>query len=93
MQPPLFGVTLLTPNRRFTNQISKKGRRLLRGTIVNTGPTVYTKTYIFTYFYLQYLVLFTMVPRNSYYHVLLRGTVLRGTIVNGTYGIHENLYV
>lgn len=29
------------------------------------GPTVYTKqNYIFTYFYLQYLVLFTMVPRN-----------------------------
>ena len=28
------------------------------------GPMVYTKTYIFTYFYSQDLVLFTMVPRN-----------------------------
>ena len=26
---------------------------------------VYTKTYIFTHFYQQYLVLFTMAPRNS----------------------------
>ena len=29
------------------------------------GPTVDTKTYIFTHFYSQQLVLFTMVPRNS----------------------------
>ena len=29
------------------------------------GPMVYTKTYIFTCFYSQYFVLFTMVPRNS----------------------------
>ena len=28
---------------------------------------VHTKTYIFTYFYSQYLVLFTMVPRNTVY--------------------------
>ena len=38
---------------------------LVRGTIVNIGPMVYTNTYIFTYFYAQYFVLFTMVPRNS----------------------------
>ena len=29
------------------------------------GPTVHTYTYILPYFYQQYLVLFTMVPRNS----------------------------
>ena len=29
------------------------------------GPTVHTKTYIFTYFYQQYLVSFTMVPRDK----------------------------
>ena len=28
------------------------------------GPTVHTKTHIFTYFYEQYSILFTMVPRN-----------------------------
>ena len=27
-------------------------------------PMVYTRTYTFTYFYSQYSVLFTMVPRN-----------------------------
>ena len=29
------------------------------------GPTIHTKTYIFTNFYEQYLVLFTMVPRDG----------------------------
>ena len=29
------------------------------------GPAVHTKTYIFRYFYQQYLVLFTVVPRNN----------------------------
>ena len=28
------------------------------------GPAVHTKTYIFRFFYQQYLVLATMVPRN-----------------------------
>ena len=28
------------------------------------GPVVYIKTYIFNHFYLQYLVLLTMFPRN-----------------------------
>ena len=28
---------------------------------------MHTKTYIFTFFYQQYLVLFTMVPRDSIY--------------------------
>ena len=40
-----------------------------RGTILNTwylvGLTVDTKNYIFSYFYEQYLVLFTMASRNS----------------------------
>ena len=31
------------------------------------GPTVYTKTYIFRFFHSQYLVLFTIAPRNSMY--------------------------
>ena len=42
---------------------------LLRGAIVNTwylvGPMVHTKTYVLNYFYCEYLVLLTMVPRNS----------------------------
>ena len=44
---------------------------LLRGTILDTlvGPRVYTETYIFRYFYEQYLVLFTMVPRKIVYRV------------------------
>ena len=50
---------------------------LLRGTILNTryqvGPTVHTKTYIFRYFHERYLVLFTMVPRNSNRHFLSTG--------------------
>ena len=37
---------------------------ILRGTIVNR-TMVYIKTYIFNHFYYQYLVLLTMVPRNS----------------------------
>ena len=38
--------------------------QILRRTIVNRTYSTYTKTYIFRYFYQQYLVLFTtMVPR------------------------------
>ena len=33
------------------------------GTIVIIGPMVHKKNCIFTYFYSQYVVLFTMVPR------------------------------
>ena len=41
------------------------GSTITRGHIkYQVGPTVNTKTYIFTYFYWKYLVLFTMVPRN-----------------------------
>ena len=29
------------------------------------GPMVHTKTYVFACFYQQYLVLFTMAPRNT----------------------------
>ena len=46
-------------------------RVLLRGTIVNrtygTHKILSGTWYIFSYFYFQYLVLFTMVPRNSEY--------------------------
>ena len=35
------------------------------------GPTVHTKTHIFRYLYKQYLVLLTMVPRNSQDSVVL----------------------
>ena len=40
------------------------------------GPTVQTKTYTLSYCYEQYMVLFSMVPRNS-------GDA-RGTVVNRT---------
>ena len=42
---------------------------LLRGDLELIGSMVYTKTYtgIFRYFYYQYLVLFTMVPRNTFF--------------------------
>ena len=42
---------------------------LLRGTMVKIGPIhrVHTKTYILAYFVSKYLVLFTVVPRNSIY--------------------------
>ena len=40
----------------------------ITGDHVKIGPTVQTKTYIFRCFYQQYLVLFTMVPRNSTFH-------------------------
>ena len=48
------------------------------------GPTVHIKNYMYTYFYLQYLVLFTMVPRNIYIYivlVLLASRVYTGTII------------
>ena len=52
-----------------TNKPKLYRKLLLRGTILNTryqvGPMVYLKIYIFNHFYSQYLVLLTMVPRNS----------------------------
>ena len=43
----------------------RNGYILLRGTIVNRTYGIHKKTYIFDQFYKQYLVLLTMVPRNS----------------------------
>ena len=44
--------------------MNESARTLLRGTIVNRTYGT-DKTYTFIYFYQQYLVLFTMVARNS----------------------------
>ena len=52
--PPAFGMVFIAHSKTLTTG----DHRLI-------GPMVYTKTYIFTYFYQQYLALFTMAPRNS----------------------------
>ena len=52
----------------FPTSLSVLYRVLLRGTIVNRTYGI-QKNYIFTNFYQQYLVLLTMVPRNSFFRL------------------------
>ena len=56
---------LSIPDNMGSVDLRKKIVLLLRGTIVNKTYVTQQKNYIFTYFYQQYLVLFTLVPRIS----------------------------
>ena len=61
-----FACMTLTATRKAPpqNWLCFQTKELLRGTLLNRTYGAH-KTYIFRYFYQQYLVLFTMVPRNS----------------------------
>ena len=62
---PLFKELQPQMDRMHTKYFSPSPQNSYYGGPCLIGPTVQTKTYIFRYFYQQYLVLFTMVPRNS----------------------------
>ena len=61
----------------YQGQRSKYAMALLRGAIVNRTYGLH-KTYMFTHFYQQYLVLFTMVPRNKTSISRRRSTIAPG---------------
>ena len=72
-------------NHKETYPVEKAASKLLRGTI----PTVQTKTFICRYFYSQYLVIFTTVPRNtvfctSGFYLGRRARPLRGEVAGVT---------
>ena len=55
----------LYKTRSTRAQSVTRSKRLLQRTVVNRTYGKHKKKHIFTYFYQQYLVLYTMVPRNT----------------------------